>query len=425
MFNKDGRLIAAQWTAASGAWLEIGEVTGSGDGGLVHGVAYDHVLPVEMDVPGSGVQTLQLGYNNMESPFDAAQRFIDQNSLGQHYLRQIADWITARTGTSAPTLDMSRSSSSASSAARPTKSANIQRSFAHFPQKVNLNQDEIIAGFQSKITPKIIEFNASMEQEALRLNANEMEAVNALVTVLTQTSYYHSSQTSPIQLSCVIKMSQWPVAQCFPAFDLARLIAVHPNGARTLAIHPQSVALFQNALRVVSLPAGDVPSAALLCSLRFLSNSLKFDELRARFFSMLSIGELVESCRSHVRSSNKQIRLAVATLALNISYAAYRTSSASASATSSPCALAFDDAQAMIRILIDLLVGEGESSEVVHRAVVAVGTLAVLGGATMANRLVAAGFQTAPIQLLLQRWTGRLNTGTIECVAEALAAVSV
>jgi hypothetical protein len=26
VFNKDGKMIAAQWTAASGTWFEIGEV---------------------------------------------------------------------------------------------------------------------------------------------------------------------------------------------------------------------------------------------------------------------------------------------------------------------------------------------------------------------------------------------------------------
>jgi len=32
VFNKDGKMIAAQWM--SGAWVEVGEVTGSSDGGM-------------------------------------------------------------------------------------------------------------------------------------------------------------------------------------------------------------------------------------------------------------------------------------------------------------------------------------------------------------------------------------------------------
>ena len=37
-----------------------------------------------------------LGYNNGENHFVAAQRFINQNELGQNYLQEIADWIIAR-----------------------------------------------------------------------------------------------------------------------------------------------------------------------------------------------------------------------------------------------------------------------------------------------------------------------------------------
>ena len=85
-------LIAAQWSAVSQAWVEIGVVTGGGDGGVLNGVTFDHVMPVEMDT-ANGVATLKLGYNNGENPFVAAKRFIDSNGLDNIYLQQIADWI--------------------------------------------------------------------------------------------------------------------------------------------------------------------------------------------------------------------------------------------------------------------------------------------------------------------------------------------
>lgn len=93
VFNKDGKMIAAQWM--SGSWVEVGEVTGSSDGGYVGSEFFDHVLPVEMETP-RGLRSLNLGYNNGENPFVAAQRFINQNELGQNYLQEIADWIIAR-----------------------------------------------------------------------------------------------------------------------------------------------------------------------------------------------------------------------------------------------------------------------------------------------------------------------------------------
>ena len=75
----------------------INPLTGNSDGGTINGVQYDHVFPVEVDVQG-GVQSLNIGYNNLESPFDAAQRFINENGVPQHHLRQIAEWISARAG---------------------------------------------------------------------------------------------------------------------------------------------------------------------------------------------------------------------------------------------------------------------------------------------------------------------------------------
>ena len=84
VFNKEGRLIAAQWSGASGAWVEMGEVVGSaGAAEEVDGVPYDVVLPVEIDLPAGGVGSLRIGYNNGENPFVAAQRFIDQHALNQ------------------------------------------------------------------------------------------------------------------------------------------------------------------------------------------------------------------------------------------------------------------------------------------------------------------------------------------------------
>jgi hypothetical protein len=93
-------------------WIEVGEVTGSsGAKESIDGVEYDMVLPVEMETT-QGLHTFQLGYNNGENPFVAAQRFLDTNGIDQSYHSQIADWIIARQGQSSqPTIDMSGGSS--------------------------------------------------------------------------------------------------------------------------------------------------------------------------------------------------------------------------------------------------------------------------------------------------------------------------
>ena len=112
LFNKDGKGIAAQWSMDTKVWIEVGEVTGSsGAKESIDGVEYDMVLPVEMETT-QGLHTFQLGYNNGENPFVAAQRFLDTNGIDQSYHSQIADWIIARQGQSSqPTIDMSGGSS--------------------------------------------------------------------------------------------------------------------------------------------------------------------------------------------------------------------------------------------------------------------------------------------------------------------------
>jgi hypothetical protein len=40
--------------------MEVGEVTGSSDSGEVHGVMYEHTMPVELESP-NGLITLTLG----------------------------------------------------------------------------------------------------------------------------------------------------------------------------------------------------------------------------------------------------------------------------------------------------------------------------------------------------------------------------
>ncbi|KAL3805004.1 hypothetical protein ACHAW5_007979 [Stephanodiscus triporus] len=53
VIQHDSRAVAAQWSAISGTWIEVGEVTGTNtNAGMLDGRRYDHVLPIEIDMPG-------------------------------------------------------------------------------------------------------------------------------------------------------------------------------------------------------------------------------------------------------------------------------------------------------------------------------------------------------------------------------------
>jgi hypothetical protein len=67
-------------------------VTGTGNGGVVDGEAFDLVIPVEIEMPGGNggqVRKLEIGYNQGQNPFQVAQAFIDKHFLDQNYLPTI------------------------------------------------------------------------------------------------------------------------------------------------------------------------------------------------------------------------------------------------------------------------------------------------------------------------------------------------
>mmetsp|Transcript_26543 Transcript_26543/g.25403 ORF Transcript_26543/g.25403 Transcript_26543/m.25403 type:complete len:784 (+) Transcript_26543:191-2542(+) len=358
VFNKENKMIAAQWSSDSSTWIEMGEVTGNGDGGLVNGVMYDHVLPVEMDVQG-GVRTLQIGYNNLESSYAAAQRFIDENEIDRSYLRQISEWISERAGKTPTIGDPSVSDSSHA----PVSTKRYQ----HFPVKQYALYDEIPTGFHAKIMPKITEFNGLVGESSL--TTAELEAADYSVSVLVQTSKYHSTSIPSKQLNGVIKMSvQWEANKAFPAFDICRMIALHPQGSKSLASHPQLNSLLQ---RIGSLlkEGQSLPVNAAVTSLRFLVNSSRFEELRSAVLSVLPYSSLIDFVSEQQSSSSKLVRASVSALLLNCSIN-LASSSGEVDSKVSLYTLIFN-------LSLELLTKELESAEVVNRTLLTIGSIII------------------------------------------------
>jgi hypothetical protein len=283
-------------------WIEIGEVTGSAgssDGGELNGITYDHIIPVEIEAPG-GLQELKLGYNDAESHFTAAQRFIDSNMLDQGYLRQIADFIAARAGTSSqPTFDLTSASTSAgpaTAAAAPPPTLAQPRSspsFKTFPSPIFFSFDDVANMNQlRKLSGKLSEFNDSLSDDSVKLSPAELETISDLVKVLGETSFYHSSVISSAHLAVVLKTIQlWDEDKLlFPSYDLLRMVALHPSGASTLASSRHLSTILKRALNLLSMEASAAASLASpqsLLSLRYLANLFKSDALRAASLALL------------------------------------------------------------------------------------------------------------------------------------------
>jgi len=230
VFAKDGKAIAAQWNNASKTWIEVGEVMGSNENaGSIDGVKYDHVLPIEVDIPGGGVQKLQIGYNNGENPFVTAQNFIDTYMLDQNYLSQIADYIRQRVGDSAVTLG-NESSSSGRTDSTPT-----MLEISNPPKQQKLYQNVPMKGYfifdvpdMSKTLPKI--FTKIEEISRKQDMATDLTPLENLRSTLLATSRYHSSKIGVSELS-VLKdcLEIWNIDSIFPLLDLVRITVLHPD----------------------------------------------------------------------------------------------------------------------------------------------------------------------------------------------------
>ena len=325
VFNKDNRMIAAQWSMDSHVWIEIGEVTGNSDGDVIDGVAYDHVMPVELDGPGGTVLNLKLGYNNLENPYEAAQRFIDKNSIPQHHLKQIAEWIQARAGKQTPTIGNESSSNSLPFSNVATRVYNI------LPSKAYATHDELPNGFKTKLISKIIEFNTNLSTQSTPtgnsskhiLTTADMDILNNLVTILEDTSHYHSSKLTVAQLICIDKILSWESQYTFPGFDLLRLVClVHPGGSTTLATFSQFRKILEKSVAIIF---ENQSAASSLCIIRFLGNVLKNEECRkiALSYSNIAIDNYLNIAQYHLITnklvSSKPIRIATLNLLFNLS----------------------------------------------------------------------------------------------------------
>ena len=321
LFQKQGVAIAAQWSMASQTWIEVGQVMGSsssGDNNTIDGVTYDHVLPIEVDQTGGGVANLQIGYNNGENPFVAAQRFIDAHMLPQYHLAEIADYIQQRVGGSSsagvPTIG------EATATAAPAATTGIP--LVSFPNvtiaayKSFALSDKTAKTTLEKIKTKILEHKEKLT------DAQTVALEHLLQTLLpsTTTNVVSSDDQFLVLLSYILE--EWPAADAFPALDLARMLVLHPDAAVHTAqwtrICQRVVVLVVVACRDNETTAGLQGPAAVaipMLSLRLFANA--FVAAGAAVVAPL-LDDMVSAAELLVGSNNKNVRLSVATVLYNV-----------------------------------------------------------------------------------------------------------
>ncbi|CAK8685515.1 unnamed protein product [Clavelina lepadiformis] len=97
MVSNQGKVEAYKWNNIDGKWVKVGDVVGSnatGKKSVYQGKEYDYVFTIDIE---EGKPPLHLPYNLTEDPWFAAQKFIDDNVLGQHFLDTIVNFIVDNT----------------------------------------------------------------------------------------------------------------------------------------------------------------------------------------------------------------------------------------------------------------------------------------------------------------------------------------
>ncbi|KAG7396705.1 hypothetical protein PHYBOEH_001873 [Phytophthora boehmeriae] len=320
MFRRGSKAWACQWSGPSRTWIDIGEITGTGGGGVVDGEAYDMVIPVEIELPG-GLKKLEIGYNQVQNPFTVAQDFIDKHTLDQAYLREIADYITQRAKDYQPPVLGNNDDVNAASNSGGTVSAENAATapqFKYFP----------VSGYNTFETTKIAklmitlrQFNDKMteSEDTAALTDAQLIALDQIIHTVQNTAFYHSSTFAPAEITTLTSaLTKWPAKYVFPTLDMLRLVMVHPHGPSALG----ETCLDSLVTQVLSLGLtaspneGEdaIPVATRMLSLRVLSNMFLHDA--SRKVALAHKSEVLSKLPSFQAFHHKLVAVSLATVLL-------------------------------------------------------------------------------------------------------------
>ena len=334
------------------------------------GKDYDYVFDVDIE---DGKPPLKLPYSLSQNPYEAATKFIENNKLPISYLDQVANFITSNT--QGATLGQQSEAPSAPGSdpwgsdnryrpggdSAPTPTAARPKSL---PQK---NYLDILVARIPPMHKKIQELNRSLinnGRKDVSLNPTELTILSNLAKHLESVGPTKTSQSVSGGLELAIKISTaWPYTDRLPGLDLLRLLAVAPmTAAYTLSDGSNFITILESAVTEEQPPAEN----HVMMAVRAFGNLFSSVEGQALATSEFEQIQLLIS--GQLSKSNRNLLIAITTLYIN--YAVYFNSSATATS--------FEYVLAILDSLGKILISQTDS-EVVFRALVAIGTLLTLG----------------------------------------------
>lgn len=301
--REDGLQIGVYiWAAASSSWEKLGNVvdppsSNSRAGNVLNGVTYDYVFDVDL---GDDQPMRHLGHNEDDNPWLSAQRFLQENELPKHFLREVAMFIVKNTKSdfvlgeqpdfSSPKPTTS-SHSIASAAPRDPAAVFLQNAKAqqkangsHFPVTTPVSYPS--QQFADKLEKKVFDINETLacSDDTGHHTFVEAELFGAMMKLLENSKFYHASNITEDMVVLVLgKLVHWPAAFRFPALDVLRRLLVHPKAGKAIAATGLDVVdiLLSDGLQA------DLPRPAQMLGLQAYCNLFRFAEFHGRLLDCL------------------------------------------------------------------------------------------------------------------------------------------
>ncbi|KAF2967038.1 hypothetical protein GQX73_g6545 [Xylaria multiplex] len=408
----DGSVTAHQWSIGQQQWVNIGTVVNTvGSSGRkveYEGQSYDYVFDVAIE---EGQPSLKLPYNLSENPYSRAQKFIDNYELSQNYLDQIAQFIISNT--EGATIGQRDDDSSGpdpygtESRYRPSEETNTPKIL---PVRDYL---DITAAKYEPIFRKILSVSSELEAAGRKSISLNPTARNALDT-LRQTLESNKPVTDEFTISLVVMMcTQWDYKDRVAPLDLLRCTATSaatakfrsPGGDDSLVKIAISAAL-------EGVPDGvEINENSVVMALRTIANLFKTAEGRKLLVQPTEVSSALKFIgrvvglkgQSTIGPFNRNLLLALTTVAINYAVLASKQ-------------LGSISTENQIRLIspLALILQRQSESEVVYRALVAVGTLiTVIGKAAPEAKSLSSSIKAAKARVS----EARVQTIANECLS--------
>lgn len=374
----NGNVTAYQWSVGQSTWIAIGTVVDSaGSSGRKTeylGQDYDYVFDVDIK---DGEPPLKLPYNLSQNPYEAATKFLHDNELPLTYLDQVANFIT--TNTQGASLGQAQSSAPAPAGAdpwgqesryRPGDAAQQSTPSAPPSRPKVLPQKEylfITTANLKTIHKKICELNdqlVSSGQKDLSFSPSDLDLLSSVCEQLSQntTGPFDDTPRTRLSVKMALKIATaWPSTHRLPGYDLLRLLATKVDSLASSNLEGYNADLISifDATQVFSPDSN--PNIAMLAT-RAFANLFATESgqslISTRAAKILS---LLETATSNT-NTNRNLSIAATTFYINLAVFLLKSSSE-------------EDYALDLLGALDRTLRQATDSEVIYRALVALGTI--------------------------------------------------